>query len=259
MEGWKRYVSRYVEGRRVRSVRVSDTQVLRNTSPQGLGRALKGHRLGHPDRHGKWLVIPAGGGHLVVHFGMTGALAWTGGGGAAQPYDRVTLELDGGELHYLAQRKLGGLWWVPERGDVNDVTGALGPDAAEIPRQELKRRLAGRRRAIKSALMDQHILAGIGNELSDEILWRARVRPDVRARRLSERQLDAVFDAMRDVLRRSIKHGRVPSEGRWLNAVRGEEHPVCPRCGAEVRRSKLGGRTAYFCPRCQHGAGELDS
>lgn len=249
VEGWRRYAARYAEGRRVRGVRVRDDQVLRNTSPQGLGRALQGQRLGHPERRGKWLVIPVGRGHLVVHFGMTGELAWTARPGEPDRADRVIFELEGGELRYRTVRKLGGVWWAA--GDVADVTGPLGPDAAAISREDFHRRLADRRGGVKAALMDQELVAGLGNELSDEILWRAGIRPDARVQSLSDRRRDALYRAMRDVLRRSVKHGRIPTRGRWLNAVRGDDHPACPRCGGEVKRSRVAGRTAYWCPRCQ--------
>lgn len=251
VEGWKRYVARYAQGRRVRRVRVRDDQLLRNTSPQGLGRALRGRRLGTPDRRGKWLVVPAGDGRLVLHFGMTGELAWTTRPDEPGPYDQVILELDGGELRYRSRRKLGGVWWVPARGDVADVTGPLGPDAADLDEAGLRRLLADRRGGIKAALMDQELLAGLGNELSDEILWRARIRPDARVEALSDPQRGALHRALRDVLRGSVKHGHIPTTGRWLNAVRGEAHPACPRCGAPVRTGRVAGRTSYWCPRCQ--------
>lgn len=251
VEGWKRYVARYAEGRRVRGVRVQDPRVLRNTSPQGLGRALGGARLGHPRRHGKWLVIPAGRGHLVMHFGMTGGLSWSAEARASGDRDCVAILLDGGELRYQALRRLGGVWWVSPRDEVSDVIGELGPDAAAMSREEFRERVAGRRGSIKSTLMNQAVLAGIGNELSDEILWLARVRPAARVSALAPARIDAVHGAMCDVLRRAMRHGRIPTTEGWLNAVRGAADPTCPRCGAGIVTKRIGGRTTYWCPRCQ--------
>ena len=250
VEGWKRYAARYAEGQRVRRVRVPDKQVLRNISPRGLARALSGQRLGHPERYGKWLVIPAKNGQLAVHFGMTGALKWTGASRDRARFERLILELDGGELAYCSQRKLGGLWWA--KNGVSEVAGDLGPDAARIEKAEFCAQLDGVRRTIKATLMDQKLIAGIGNELSDEILWRARVRPGSKVRDLKPQQLNAIYSAVRKVVRRSMKHGRIPTERPWFKSERGKPHPVCPRCGSSVRTGKVAGRTAYFCPRCRH-------
>lgn len=251
VEGWKRYVARYAAGRRVRAVRVLDDGVVRGTTPQGLGRALKGRRLGRPERRGKWLLVPAGRGRLVLHFGMTGELAWTSRPGPPERFDRVVLELEGGELRYRSRRKLGGVWWASSPDEARAVTGALGPDAAGLGRDELRRLLADRRGGIKAALMDQELLAGIGNELSDEILWHARVRPDAAVQELSGSRLDALHRALRRVLRRSMRHGRIPTQGRWLSAVRGRKGARCPRCRGKLVRTRAAGRTAVWCPECQ--------
>lgn len=253
VEGWRRYVARYAAGRRVRSVRVRDDAVLRNTSPQGLGRALEGARIGAPERRGKWLILPADSGHLVLHFGMTGALRWTAHPDENPPgdADRVVFALDGGELRYQSWRKLGGVWWVSARDPVASVTGPLGPDAADLSLARLRELLDGRRGGIKSALMDQKLVAGIGNELSDEILWRARLSPRERVEDLCRDDVARLHRALRSVLRRSIAHGRIPTRGRWLQAVRSDAVPACPRCGTRLRRTRVAGRSACWCPRCQ--------
>lgn len=259
VEGWRRYVARFARGRRVRGVSAPDPSVLRNTSPQGLGRALAGHRLGAPERRGKWLLVPAGDGRLVLHFGMTGELHWSGRPGALDRFDRVVLALRGGELRYRTRRKLGGVWWLGRGRALEELSGPLGPDAARISREAFRARLSQRRGGLKSALMDQTLLAGLGNELSDEILWRARLGPRARSARLSSRQLDGLYRTLRDVLRSSMRHGRIPTGRGWLTGVRGSERAACPRCGRALRRERVAGRTAYWCPRCQETPGGDDA
>jgi len=253
VEGWRRYVARYARGRRVRRVRTRDAEVLRNTTPQGLGRALKGGRIGAPERHGKWLPVPVGAGRLMLHFGMTGALSWTTKPTEHPPddADHVIFVLEGAELRYRAPRKLGGVWWLPADAPLAAVTGPLGPDAARISREGFRERLRGRRGGVKAALMDQSLLAGIGNELSDEILWRAGLRPRTPVAALDRADTDALHRAMHRVLRETMRHGRIPVRGRWLGAVRGHETPECPRCGTRLRHTKAAGRTAWWCPACQ--------
>lgn len=251
MEGFKRYLARYAAGRRVRGVRVLDAQVVRNVSGARLAEAVVGCRMGRPSRHGKWLIVPLCEGRLVFHFGMTGGLAWTGRPDGEPRWTRVVFELVGGRLSYHAMRKLGGVWWLAADRALEEVTGTLGPDAAAIDGECFVAAFAERRGRVKAALMDQRLIAGIGNELSDEILWRARIRPDKPVPQLSRQKLEALDAARKEVLRASMKRGRIPHERGWLQGQRGARSPRCPRCRGAVRKDRVAGRTAYWCPRCQ--------
>jgi formamidopyrimidine-DNA glycosylase len=251
VEGFRRYMSRHAGGRRVKGVRVPAADVVRNTSAQGLARALKGRKLSAPRRHGKWLLAPTDGPILILHFGMTGGLHWTASPDGEDRHDRVIFELDGGELRYRNMRKLGGVWLARDEAGVERVIGNLGPDAAELSAAEFEELLRRRRGGIKATLMNQRLIAGIGNELSDEILWQARIRPSTRITRLSKRRRAALYEAMDEVLRESMRRGRIPRHRSWLTSQRGERDPTCPRCGGRIKRTPVAGRTSYWCPRCQ--------
>jgi formamidopyrimidine-DNA glycosylase len=248
VEGFRRTM-RAAVGRPIESVEVPDRTMLRNASPQALGRHLKGARFREPQRHGKWLLAPAGQATVLMHFGMTGLLEWTGRDSARHVHDRLVFVCRGGELRYRNMRKFGGVWLA--RGDPGEVTGALGPDAQALGRDDFHRLLSRRRGNVKAALMDQRLLAGVGNLLSDEILWRARVSPRARVDSLPARRLDRLYDAMHDSIRESIPRGRIPHGPRWLTRVRDERDPRCPRCGTHLRKATIAGRTACWCPRCQ--------
>jgi formamidopyrimidine-DNA glycosylase len=178
VEGFRRVAEQAV-GRRIRAVTVHDPQVLRDVTPRGLARALRGQRFASPWRHGKWLVLPTvrSGSEVLVHFGMTGALLWCPDNGQRHRHDRVEFAMDGGTLRYRDQRKLTGLRLVSDEAARADVLGDLGPDALSVSRALLRERLSGRRGRLKSALLDQHVIAGLGNLLTDEILWQARLHP----------------------------------------------------------------------------------
>jgi formamidopyrimidine-DNA glycosylase len=251
VEGFRRYFARYAAGRRVKAVDVHDRSIVRNATPRRLRRSLEGRRLGRPTRHGKWLLVPAGDLTVLFHFGMTGGLQWTSRGGAAHSHDRVVFRLEGGELRYRNMRKLGGIWLARSEHEVERVTGALGPDALEVGREDLEQLLERRRGGLKAALMDQRLLAGMGNELSDEILWQARLHPRRTVRTLQRRERDALYRAFRKVLVESARRGRVPRAPGWLTTERGRREPSCPRCGARIERGTVAERTAYWCPRCQ--------
>jgi formamidopyrimidine-DNA glycosylase len=253
VEGFRRYLARFAEGRPIEAVEVIDADLVRNTTAQGLGRALRGRHFEGPKRHGKWLIAPAGRAELLMHFGMTGLLKWASDSGKRSSHDRVVFRFPGGELRYRNQRKFGGIWLARSDAEREKITGPLGPDAMALGREQFAELLGRRRGRVKPALMDQKLLAGVGNLLSDEILWRARINPRLPVQRLSGKRRDAIYDVMQDVLRRSNRRGRVPPDRSWLTGVRNDRDAACPRCGTRLRRATIGGRTACWCPRCQRG------
>lgn len=250
VEGFRRYLRRHGAGRRIEEVH-AEADIVRNTTPQGLGRALVGGRIGEPERHGKWLSCPVNGATLLLHFGMTGRLVWSGEEPDRHPHDRMVLVLEGGELRYRDLRKLGGVWLVPRGREMEDVTGPLGPDAQRLDRGDLVKLLGRKRGGVKAALMDQRTVAGLGNLTVDEILWRAKVHPRRRIADLSEDDLGRIADRTEEVLRLSIERGLVPPDDSWLTGRRDQREPTCPRCGTALERVKAAGRTSVFCPRCQ--------
>jgi formamidopyrimidine-DNA glycosylase len=250
VEGFRRYFNRHAAGRRVERVEVLDRTMLRNSSPQGVGRALGGRDLERATRHGKWLVAPAGGPALLLHFGMTGLLANVDREKGPHRHDRLVLHLDAGALAYRNMRKFGGVWLARDGEHTEEVTGPLGPDAGRIAREDFAALIARRRGGIKALLMDQKAIAGVGNLLSDEILWRARIHPSTRTGALRSRKVSELYEAMQATIRDSSRHGRIPAEPGWLTGVRDERGP-CPRCGTRVRKGTVAGRTACWCPRCQ--------
>ena len=251
VEGFRRVLADNARGRQVQAVTVHDRQMLRNRSPQSLGRVLKGRRFGEPERHGKWLLAPIGNVVVVMHFGMTGLLEWTEDDVPRHRHDRIVFRCGGGELRYRNMRRFGGIWVASGAEEVAAVTGPLGPDAANVKRRDFRGLLEQRRGGIKAALMDQRLVAGLGNLLVDEMLWVARIHPRTRVSSLGQKRREELFDALRKVLRGSIPTGRVPPRRGWLTAVRDERDAHCPRCDTPLRRSTVAGRPTRWCPRCQ--------
>jgi len=227
---------------------VLDAGVVRNRDVVGLRRALRHRRLRRPERRGKWLLAPTDGPTLLFHFGMTGSLERDGD---PHRHDRVVLHLDGGELRYRDQRKLQGLWLADNEEEAAAIIGRQGPDALGLPKSQLRERLAGRRTNLKTALMDQTVVTGLGNIVTDEVLWRARLHPGRPPGSLAPPEWDRLHRALATVLRTSVKEGQVPPRTSWLTGVRDECHPTCPRCQTPLRRTRTGGRTTLWCPACQ--------
>jgi formamidopyrimidine-DNA glycosylase len=243
-------LSRHATGRRIEGAVTTDEGILRNVSAVDLDRALRGQRFEEPERHGKWLLAWTTGPAALIHFGMTGELIPASGPAGRHRHDRVIFELDRGELRYRNMRKLGGVWLAHDREEAAAILGPLGPDAMDVDRRRFRVLLGRRRGKVKAALMDQRLVAGIGNLLADEALWRAGIHPARRIEDLGPEERERLFDAVRPVVRTSVERfDRLPSG--WLIHVRGRPDAACPRCGTRLGRTVVGGRTTYFCPKHQ--------
>ncbi|MGW3493638.1 Fpg/Nei family DNA glycosylase [Streptomyces sp. NPDC001020] len=233
-------------------VDVLDAGVLRGVTEKRLRGELRGRRLGKPWRHGKWLFAPTDGGPvLVCHFGMTGSLRCCRPDEPIERHDRIVFTLDDTRnLRYRDQRKLHGVQ-LADMNALDRILDGLGPDALTVDRADFQELLSGRRGAVKSALMDQSMIAGLGNLLCDEILWRARVDPRIPARNLSETALRRIHTAMGRVLDASVRAGCVPPRRSWLTGRRDDSEPLCPRCGRSLHSSRVTGRRTVWCPACQ--------
>jgi formamidopyrimidine-DNA glycosylase len=251
VEGFRRVLAEHGSGRRVEETEVPDPSVLRNATPEVVARALRGHRFEEPERHGKWLLAHIEGGIVLFHFGMSGELRWAQIGAERHRHDRVVVRLEDGELRYRDQRKLQGVWLARDAEEAAAITGPLGPDALGLSSRQLRERLGGRRGELKAALMDQEVIAGLGNILVDEILWQARIHPRRHVHDLCDREWDRLYRSLRRVVRQSVRAGRVPPRPSWLTGVRDQDAPSCPRCGAALVRDRVAGRSSWSCPRCQ--------
>jgi formamidopyrimidine-DNA glycosylase len=244
VEGFRRVAGR-ASGRRIERVDVLDRTLLRG----GRADAVEGERFGEFERHGKWLIAPAGGAEVLMHFGMTGRLDWEPRRSGRHVHDRIVFVCRGGELRYRNMRKFGGVW-ISKPGRER-IMGPLGPDAAGVDLEGFRELLARRRGGLKAALMDQRLIAGLGNLMVDETAWRARVDPRVSVKRLSAPRIERLWRAMDEVVRESVPTGRVPPAEGWLTGVRDRRDARCPRCGARLRRATVAGRTTVWCGRCQ--------
>ncbi|HEY3557223.1 MAG TPA: DNA-formamidopyrimidine glycosylase family protein [Kribbella sp.] len=254
VEGFRRVLADHAAGRPIRSVDVLDAGVLRDVAAGDLERALVGHRFRQPWRHGKNLVVPLTGSRrepaVLLHFGMTGALYWATDE-ERHRFDRVVFGFRDGELRYEDLRKLHGLRLAPSRETVDRLLAHLGPDAAELSVTQLEDQLSGRRGQLKPALMDQSTIAGLGNLLADEILWRARIDPRRSCVQLRSGDIRRIHARMRTVLRQAVPSGRVPPRKSWLTGRRDDPSGACPRCGTTLAHARVGGRGTAWCPHCQ--------
>ena len=233
--------------------------IRRQLSKKIIGKKLERHKVSGLRRRGKMIIIDfSDGSSLVFHLKLTGQLIY-----GTQP-SRFTRKVfnfdDGSKLVFNDVRKFG--WWKRVK-NTKKIEEALGPEALDLGLQELKSLLSKRPNArIKTFLMDQKIIAGIGNIYSDEILFAAKVRPLRRAKTLSGKEIKSIHQNIGRILSEAIKYNGSSVE-YYLDACgqKGDyvkQHKIyqkegenCPRCGGQIKRVKIGGRSAHFCPHCQ--------
>lgn len=238
-------IAAHAVGRRIVAVDDRDVYVSRPHPPGEIASALVGRRLTSANRVGKtlWCETDVDGLVLGLHLGMAGRIAVD-----EEPHelwDRFALTFDDGTRVALRdKRRLGRAILAPD-------LSRLGPDAALASRPHFRDHVGRGGAPIKARIMDQSVVAGIGNLLADEILWRAGIHPRRPARSLTAGERRAVHRQMRSVLRAAIRAGRVPPRPSWLTGARGEKDPRCPRCGAPLCRGPVGGRTTVWCPNHQ--------
>jgi formamidopyrimidine-DNA glycosylase len=228
-------------GREIVAVDDADTYVSRPHAPGELAAALTGHRLTAARRRGKFLWAETDDGpELGLHLGMAGRIVVDEP--ADERWDRFALEFDdGGRLALRDKRRLG-------RAVLNPDYSHVGPDAAEVSRDVFRERVSRSGMPIKARLLDQSAIAGVGNLLADESLWRARLSPWRPARELSLDELDRLRRDIRAAVRDAVRNGGVHT-GRFMpSRVRGG---TCPRDGTPLRLDTVGGRTTLWCPTCQ--------
>ncbi len=273
VETTARGLRRLIVGRTVVGVSGVDwPRMLPNTSEDRLDALLRGRSVAAVDRRGKYLLLRfERGAHVAIHRKMTGNLLLRQRGDAAERHTHLTIGLDDGcELRFVDPRKFGRVYAFESQAELEAfLAGRLGPEPlAELDAETLARRLAGRRGRIKSLLLDQTFLAGVGNLYADEALWEAGIHPMRPADSLTSGEIERLAGAIKHVLELAIeRRGTSFSDYRDAEGLLGENQDylnvygraasgsrpaqLCPRCGASIERLLVGQRSSHFCPRCQ--------
>ena len=227
--------------RTIAAVDDRDTYVSRPHQPGEIDAALVGHRFVSTHRRGKFLWLETDDGPVLgLHLGMTGQVVLNPESRLRSDRFAVAFE-DGTSFALRDRRRLG-------RAVLNPDFSHVGPDAAKVGREELRRRVGRGRTPIKARLLDQNVVSGIGNLLADQILWQARLSPRRPAGELSAEELDRLRRVARAEIRSAIRKGGAHT-GLFIAAR--ERGGACPRDGHPLERAAIGGRTTYWCPACQ--------
>lgn len=248
-------------GRVIRSVTLFRTDIV---TPAGadLVSHLTGRAVRDVSRRGKRIVFTLDDGNrFYIHLGMTGQLTVASPKVAAGTHTHLELDVGRGSvLRFRDPRRFGGLWWLG--GEAGAADSGMGPEPLTLRPGQLARRLARTTRAVKNALLDQRVVAGLGNIYVDEALFAAGIHPLSRANTLTSGQVARLNRAIKTTLRRALRHrgsslrDYVDADGaaggfQQLHRVYDRAGEKCRSCRATIDRIVLGGRSTHFCPICQ--------
>jgi len=258
-----------VVGQAILRCRVIHPIAVRPTSGRGAGRAAaaieknaRGRKIRSVDRRGKYLILLLDRGCLILHFKLDGQLIWF-------PKRRITghidvaFEMRRGTLGFVDRRHFGRVQWAEAPQDIPGIREmGVEPLSPEFTVERLAAMLRASRRPLKAFLLDQSKIAGLGNIYSNEAMWRARLNPQRPANRVTRDAARRLHKGIVDVLRRALECCLHPApdfrDPNWwfqgletILAVYGRAGQKCRRCGGTIRRIAQGGRSTFWCPRCQ--------
>jgi formamidopyrimidine-DNA glycosylase len=264
VETTRRGLEPHLAGQRIDNLVVRNRN-LRWPVPRNLPALVRGRTVRKVQRRGKYLLIDCGNGWLLLHLGMSGSLRVVPSQTPPGKHDHVDLLLGSGQAVRLTDpRRFGCVLWCTGEPARHKLIAAIGPEplGAEFTAQWLHVQSRGRSAPIKNVLMDNHVVAGVGNIYANEALFLSRVHPATPAKRLTLRHCARLVVAVCETLQAAIAAGGsslrdfVGSDGRpgyfqQQYAVYGRAGQACRVCGTPVRSLSLGQRSSFFCPRCQ--------
>jgi formamidopyrimidine-DNA glycosylase len=252
-------------GSRFTALQVGRKSLRRKWSPRWKAQVV-GRRVHGVERRGKWILLDLEGPWLVVHLGMTGQFVITACDEPRQSHTHLVFTLDDGvrELRFRDIRRFGSAVWYANRADIDAyfVGQRLGPEPFAVDPAYWRAALAKTERSLKAILLDQRVVAGVGNIYADESCFEARLHPATRGCDLSRRQSDRLRQMIERVLERAIDLGGSTirdyvggdgQSGEYQDEFRvyGRTGEPCSRCRTPIERIVLAGRSTHFCPRCQ--------
>ncbi|TCO81424.1 DNA-(apurinic or apyrimidinic site) lyase [Plasticicumulans lactativorans] len=264
VETTRRGIAPHLLGRRVLDVVVREPR-LRWPVTAALAEGLCGQTVTAVTRRGKYLLLGNDRGHALLHLGMSGSLRILPADAPVGRHDHLDLVLEGGRcLRLTDPRRFGAALWAGPAPFEHPLLRALGPEPfdARFDAAYLRTQAQGRRAAVKTFIMDSHVVVGVGNIYASEALFLAGIHPQRAAGRVSHERYGALVEAIREVLTQAIEAGGttlrdfVGSEGRpgyFRQSLRVYERAgaPCRRCGTPLRAVRLGQRSSYYCPHCQ--------
>ena len=255
VETFRRYFNRTTLHKKIEHIDINSKKMLKGVSSRSLQMNLKDDKFNKTSRYAKYLFAHTNNDKiLVLHFGMTGSLQYYKNDDEKPEHTRMLINFKNG--YYLAfdcPRKLGNIYLIENKKKFIEKK-KLGPDpmSKDFNLKIFREIMSGKRGSIKSTLMDQKTISGIGNIYSDEILFNSNIHPASKTEKLSDDQIKKIYHMMEKVLMRVIEDnadaGKLPKTYLLTHRKTGED---CPRCNGSIRKKTITGRSSYFCNKHQ--------
>ena len=262
VETIRRYLSQYLKGKTIKSVRILTTKLIKGTSPALFRKRISRREVINIRRRGKYLVFtfkPEL--YLRVHLKISGRFVYSVREHRGSPYQLAVLFTDGSILYYQDTRRFGG-FVLADEDPIKNLELGPEPLKARFTLSEFKKTLSGKTSRIKNFLLDQRRIAGLGNIYATEALFHAGIHPDRKVSSLEEGETRRLYRSIKNVLKRAVSAGGTSiqdylkpdgksgkfQEHLFVYQRKGEP---CRRCKSRIDAKKDGSRTTYFCPKCQ--------
>ena len=259
-----RGLKKTVLGKKIKSIKLIPSRVLHSNLSFFKENLINRKIIGVKRRGKNIILLLSSGNLLLIHLGMTGNLIYLKKPALLKKHDHLNMEFsDKSQLRYNDPRKFGKFKLVKSSQieNIEDLK-SLGPEPLEITENDFVRLVQTRRGRIKSTLLNQKFIAGIGNIYADEVLFEAKIHPEERACNISLNRLKKLHQAIQKILKKAIKSGGssidnyLDLEGRQglfqlQHKAYGKKGKPCPRCGTKIKRIVVNQRSSYFCPKCQ--------
>lgn len=267
VETIKRVIEPQIQGLIIEKVIVKRPEVIANPAAEEFCRLLTGQTISHMTRRGKFLIIQLNSNdRIILHLRMTGCLLFTPADYPEEKHTHIIFSLNKGkELRFSDTRRFGRFWLLKE-GEADTYSGieklGIEPLDRELTAGYLNAHLGKRKKNVKECLLDQSIIAGIGNIYSDEILFTAGIYPACPAKNLKMKEWERLAATIPECISYFIEVNKITPEdyletkGQYYRntpflQVYGRDGKPCPKCGEALRRIVIGGRSSVYCPVCQ--------
>jgi len=256
-----------IKGKSIKKVEIKNEKNIRIVSPLEFKKKLEGKTIKDIQRRGKFLMLYLDSSDvLLFHLKLTGRLIFSSSRDVEPEYSRIAFIFEDGSTLFFADIRGFADIYLVSQDEINQIPAIknMGPEplSPEFTVEKFKDILKRKRGKIKPLLMDQNVIAGVGNIYSQEALYRAKIHPEREVSRLNDEELESVYRELLKLLEEAIRYrgssvdAYVDLNGKEGNfvphlQVYGREGQTCPRCGSIIRKKKIGGRGTYFCENCQ--------
>lgn len=263
VETVRRILNQSIVGKKILDINIRYGKIIQNTSIEEFKNSLIGETFINVNRKGKYLICELNNYYLIVHLRMEGKFFLMHDEELSK-HDHIIFIFSDSNLRYNDTRKFGTMHLFKKDIDIYNVyplnNVGLEPFDEGFTVDYLKSNLSHNTRAIKTALLDQSIVAGLGNIYVDEVLFMSNINPTTSANKITDEQLKKIINNSKIVLEKAIKLGgttirsfqsRHDITGRFQNELLVHTKEICPICHSKIEKIRVGGRGTYYCPNCQ--------